>query len=163
MAGRHAGGALPVAAPDVLLPAEVPVIPAVPLIPAATSPWAGDWFAWRPGTDKHAAGTPVSVAVLPGGTVHTWGTVMSQARDLAEPETGVGEHPNEQVVRRMALGGKLAHLDVSQESMASTLRLGPLHPVGNVPYQAAISDRGREALTKDVHRLPRHRVANDGS
>ncbi|MFG1811167.1 hypothetical protein [Streptomyces sp. NPDC049040] len=60
----------------------------VPVIPAATSPWTGDWFGRRPGADRVGHGMPVTVAVLPGGTVHTWGTVMSQARDLAD-----GTHP----------------------------------------------------------------------
>jgi hypothetical protein len=57
---------------------------ALPVIPQATSYWAGDWFAPRPGAGRGGAVTPVSIAVLPGGTVHTWGTVMSQVRDLAD-------------------------------------------------------------------------------
>lgn len=82
MAGRHANDpALPGGAatgPDRLLPVALPVIP------PATSFWAGDWFAPRPGADTGGAVTPVSVAVLPGGTVHTWGTVMSRASDLSD-------------------------------------------------------------------------------
>lgn len=78
MAGRHASEAGTEAVPEVLLPLVLPVIP------AATSPWEGGWFAPRPGAGKGVASTPVSVAVLPGGTVHTWGTVMSQAGDLAD-------------------------------------------------------------------------------
>ncbi|SHN16052.1 hypothetical protein [Actinacidiphila paucisporea] len=84
MAGRHASdAALPGrggTGPEWLLPVSVPVIP------PATSYWAGDWFAPRSGPGR--GGAPVSVAVLPGGTVHTWGTVMSQAGDLAD-----GTHP----------------------------------------------------------------------
>lgn len=53
----------------------------VPVIPAATTPWAGDWFGTR---DARSPVTPVSIAVLPGGTVHTWGSVMSQAAGLAD-------------------------------------------------------------------------------
>ncbi|NJP47918.1 hypothetical protein [Actinacidiphila epipremni] len=64
------------AGPERLVPVEIPVIP------VATTPWSGDWF----GTA--AAVMPVSLAVLPGGTVHTWGTVMSQVADLAD-----GTHP----------------------------------------------------------------------
>lgn len=80
MAGRHAS-ALPGpggTGSEWLIPVAVPVIP------PATSYWAGDWFAPRPGADRGGAVTPVSVAVLPGGTVHTWGTVMSQAADLGD-------------------------------------------------------------------------------
>jgi hypothetical protein len=83
--GRHASGALPGqggTGPEWLLPVAVPVIP------PATSYWAGDWFAPRTGADRCGGAVPVSVAVLPGGTVHTWGTVMSQARDLED-----GTHP----------------------------------------------------------------------
>lgn len=54
----------------------------VPVIPVATTPWTGDWFGSGPADAVPV--TPVSVAVLPGGTVHTWGTVMSQARGLAD-------------------------------------------------------------------------------
>ncbi|WP_327289422.1 hypothetical protein [Streptomyces sp. NBC_01198] len=85
MAGRQANEALSGrtgTGPAWLLPVAVPVIP------PATSYWAGDWFAPRPGTDRGGAVTPVSVAVLPGGTVHTWGSVMSQAADLSD-----GTHP----------------------------------------------------------------------
>ncbi|CAG7615468.1 hypothetical protein [Actinacidiphila bryophytorum] len=79
MAGRHAS-ALPGrdgTGAEWLVPVELPAIP------PATTYWAGDWFAPRPGADRGAV-TPVSIAVLPGGTVHTWGTVMSQARDLTD-------------------------------------------------------------------------------
>lgn len=82
MAGRHAS-ALPGPGRDAT-GAQWLIPVALPVIPPATSYWAGDWFAPRPGAVEGGATTPVSIAVLPGGTVHTWGTVMSQARDLAD-------------------------------------------------------------------------------
>jgi hypothetical protein len=87
VAGRYRADALFGMAgtgPERLLPVTLPAIP------QATSYWAGDWFAPRtgPGADRVRPVTPVSIAVLPGGTVHSWGTVMSQARDLVD-----GTHP----------------------------------------------------------------------
>ncbi|WP_333766939.1 hypothetical protein [Streptomyces sp. IBSBF 2435] len=85
MTGPQRSEALPApggTGPERLLPVAVPVIP------PATSHWSGDWFGPPPREGVGGAVPPVSVAVLPGGTVHTWGTVMSQARDLAD-----GTHP----------------------------------------------------------------------
>jgi hypothetical protein len=79
--------------------------------------------------------SPVSIAVLPGGTVHTWSTVMSQASDLRD-----GTHP----------AWSAAAWQARHEGRPTPVSVG--HPDGRVEAYLVAADG--TAVGRPGHHLP---------
>nr|WP_299952624.1 hypothetical protein [uncultured Modestobacter sp.] len=77
-----------------------------------------------------------------------------QRGQFAEPQPGVGEQPDDITVGTGRFGQSL-HLLPAQESRLVAGHAGERHPVGGVPWDAAVADGQREQQREDAVRLTR--------
>jgi hypothetical protein len=65
----------------------------------------------------------------------------TEAGRLPEPEAGVSDDQDEEVVRRRALRRQLLHLGVREEPLPSSTLPRPLDPDRRIPGQPTVPDR----------------------